>query len=184
MAFPEGPAGGGVKYAASKLLAHRATLDWMAQNKPHFALITLHPSFVVGHDRTQVSAATPGATMNSWVLGSLASGTPVMPGQLVDVRDVSAAHVASIDAPLDPNVLITEVQLTGPTMSWEEVAKVVKAKYPSIPCKMTEVGPYPAPFVGDSTRAEKEFGIKWHGVEETISSLLDQQLGFRERAGL
>lgn len=184
MAFPEGPAGSGVKYSASKILAHRATLDWMAQHKPHFALITLHPTFVVGHDYTLKSGGIPGAEINSWVLGSLASGTPIMPGQLVDVRDVSAAHVASIDAPLDPNVPLTEVQLSGPRMSWEEVVKVVKAKYPAIPCKMTEEGPYPAPFVGDTTRAEREFGIKWHSVEETISSLLDQQLAFQGKSGL
>ena len=61
---------------------------------------------------------------------------------------------------------------------------MVKEKYPSYPCKLTEEGPYSAPFVGDETRAVKEFGIKWHSVEDTISSLLDQQLALREKSGL
>ena len=56
MEFPADPmASGGAKYHASKLLAHRATLEWVAENKPHFVVITLHPSFVFGRNLSQTS---------------------------------------------------------------------------------------------------------------------------------
>ncbi|KAK3322703.1 hypothetical protein B0H66DRAFT_212905 [Apodospora peruviana] len=184
MVFPEGPRSDGAKYSASKILAHRFTIEWATQNKPHFALVTLHPTFVVGYDQTQKSAASPGALVNSWILASLASGSPAIPAGFVDVRDVSQAHLNGMDAPLNPDAPLTEVILAGPKTSWEGIVKFVKANYPAIPCTMSEEGPYQQPFIADSSRAEGDFGIKWHTMDETISSFLDQQLQFNERAGL
>jgi nucleoside-diphosphate-sugar epimerase len=56
MQWPEGFAGHGLKYHASKILAHQATIDWTKKNKPHFSLATLHPSFVLGDSLIQNSA--------------------------------------------------------------------------------------------------------------------------------
>lgn len=214
MSFPAGPAGHGPKYAASKILAHRATLDWVKSRSPHFDLITLHPTFVVGHDHTVPPVpvpVTPGAgagagsdlggsgKVNTWVLDSLASGRPIIPGQFVDVRDVSRAHLGSLDAHLPgaakettSSGVVTEVLLPGPTMNWEAVVKVVKrweARNPGvITNKMSDAeGTYPTPFIVEEdsrARALEEFGIgEWTRLEDTIGALLDQVRDVREGAG-
>ncbi|KAK0630937.1 hypothetical protein B0T17DRAFT_529663 [Bombardia bombarda] len=178
--LPSGPAGYGLKYTASKILAHRATIAWMVQHKPQFKLITLHPSFVLGHDLVQKTAKP--ATVNAWVLGGIASGTPPILASFVNVRDVSLANLHAIDAPLNEGAPLTEVILGGSSTTWEAVGKFIKEKYPDVECKIE--GTFPAPFVADGSRAERDFGIRWASAEETISQVLDQQALFKQRAGL
>ncbi|KAK3682218.1 hypothetical protein B0T22DRAFT_521308 [Podospora appendiculata] len=182
MAFPEGPGGNGPKYSASKILAHRATLAWMETHKPQFTLITLHPTFVLGHDLTQTTP-TPGG-INAWVLHSLASGKPLIPASFVDVRDVSLAHLRSLDTPVDVAAPLTEELLAGPETSWREIAALVKGRYPGVVTTLDPEGEYNVPFKADSARTERDLGITWRGIEEIVSSVLEQQLQLRARAGL
>ncbi|KAK3332370.1 hypothetical protein B0T19DRAFT_415469 [Cercophora scortea] len=182
MAFPEGPGGNGPKYSASKILAHRATLAWMQTHKPHFTLITLHPTFVLGHNLSQTTPTPSG--INAWLLHSLASGKPIVPAAFVDVRDVSLAHLRSLDAPVDPAAPLTEMLLPGPATTWPEIARFVKEKYPALVNTLDVEAKYNTPFKADSARTERDLGITWRGAEEYLSSLVEQQVQLRARAGL
>ncbi|KAJ4380278.1 hypothetical protein N0V86_004589 [Didymella sp. IMI 355093] len=96
ISFPSDPRlAGGLKYHLSKILAHRATLDWATEADPSFAIVTLHPSFVFGRN---VAQTTPDALdgTNAMLWGSLTSRKPLIPMASVDVRDVAAAHVKAL----------------------------------------------------------------------------------------
>ena len=131
MPFPEGPAGYGAKYSAFKILAHRATIEWMASHKPAFSLVTIHPTFVLGQDATQTDAAAPGG-INRFVVVSLATpppGKPMVPANFVDVRDVSLVLIRSLGLEVGKEELVKEVLVAGRKTGWEEVVAFVKDRY-------------------------------------------------------
>ncbi|KAK4638888.1 hypothetical protein QC761_703630 [Podospora bellae-mahoneyi] len=184
MSFPSGPAGHGAKYAASKILAHRATIGWMRVHEPQFSLVTLHPTFVLGRDLTQQTSKPNG--VNAYLMATLTNppgGKPVVPASMVDVRDVSLTVLRSLDVELGRDELVTEYLVVGDPTCYDDVVEFVKTKYPAIPVN-TE-GPYDEPFTVDTSRTEKELGItRWHSMEEIVSSVLDQQLEIRGREGM
>ncbi|KAK3933686.1 hypothetical protein QBC46DRAFT_462956 [Diplogelasinospora grovesii] len=176
---PLGDGAHGAKYSASKILAHRATLTWAQEHKPKFKLVTLHPAFVLGRDLAQAADKEQGmATVNGGFVASLkaAEKKPHIPSSFVDVRDVALAHLRSIDAKLgEEGGGVTEYLLESkPGVTWKDVVGFVKDKYPQVDVKLT--GPFDEPFSSDTSRAEKDLGIKWHGMQEIVGSVLDQQI--------
>ncbi|KAK3368567.1 hypothetical protein B0H63DRAFT_441812, partial [Podospora didyma] len=128
MPFPSGPAGHGMKYSASKVLAHRATLDWVSTHKPHFSLITIHPSLVLGHDMTQTGTTAGGS--NAFLTNSLATpppSGPIVPSSFVDVRDVSLVTLRSLDVSVPfNNDEVREYLVTGKPTTWDAIIAFVK----------------------------------------------------------
>ncbi|KAK0737209.1 hypothetical protein B0T21DRAFT_383227 [Apiosordaria backusii] len=181
--FPPGPAGYGVKYSASKILAHRATVEWMQVHQPQFSLATLHPTFVLGRDLTQQTSTPNG--INAFLMTTLTNppgGKPVVPASMVDVRDVSLAVLRCLDVKLEQGELVTEYLVAGKPTSYDDIVRFVKEKYSDIPVKIE--GPYSKPFTVDTSRTEKDLGIaRWHSIEEIVSSVLGQQLEFWEQEG-
>lgn len=55
MQFPEGFLGHSLKYQVSKILAHAATQRFIMERKPHFTVMMLHPTFVLGPNLMQKS---------------------------------------------------------------------------------------------------------------------------------
>ena len=181
MTFPEDPrASAGIKYHASKILAHRATLQWVEEHKPRYQVVTLHPPFVVGRNLTQTSPEAIDGS-NGMVYGSLQSEKPIIPLTAVDVRDVALAHIKALD--LDLKTSGVEEFVTGADKSdgwtWAEVAEFVNRKYPSIGTKLVDP-PKDGPSC-DSRKAEEQLGIKWRTMEDTVSSFLDHQVELRSR---
>jgi nucleoside-diphosphate-sugar epimerase len=178
MKFPDDPqASGEMKYHASKLLAHRATHDWVEKNKPNFLVITIHPSFVYGRNLSQTSPdGIDGTNMMLW--GSLYSEKPFIPATCVDVRDVALAHVRALEANVDGGknkvheFIVSASEKEG--WSWTNIAKFVKEKYPNLGTKLE--GSFDAPPPIQAHRAEQILGIKWRKMEGTISSFLDHQM--------
>ncbi|KIH87518.1 NAD dependent epimerase dehydratase family protein [Sporothrix brasiliensis 5110] len=172
------------KYQISKILAHRATLDYVdaaAKNGEKIPeIVTIHPFFVIGHDRSQLATDAPHG-VNKLYLGSLQSPEPFVPSALVDVRDVSATHVAAITVPSERlegkgRYTVTEVVDLGPRVTWEELAAYIKEKYPSFPLKLTGPGAFSNPATADTTRATRDFGVKFHDPLDTVGVLIEQNL--------
>jgi nucleoside-diphosphate-sugar epimerase len=173
MDFPEGAAGGGMKYSASKIMAHQATLDWMKENNPQFSLVTLHPSFVLGHSLIQNSAQDIGG-INAMFWGMLKADKPMFPPAFVDVRDIADAHLKA--ATVSTKEQTTEFLLSGNEASWDQVVAYIQSKFPEVEINWTP--PLPGGPEIDTSRAESVLGMKWHSTEEIFSSLLSQQLEF------
>lgn len=180
MAFPDDPTtSGGLKYHASKILAHRATLEWASTNNPSFSIITLHPSFVFGRNMTQASPDALDGT-NAMLWGCLHSAKPFIPMSAVDVRDVASAHLKALDVQTGSKREVEEFLLSAGLKehwTWDQVAEFVRSKYPSFGFKLE--GPFDEPPLVDTQRAENVLGMQWRRMEDTVGSFLDQQIELR-----
>ncbi|KAL6705681.1 hypothetical protein ACN47E_006470 [Coniothyrium glycines] len=163
-------------YHASKVLAHRATLEWVREHKPHFTVVTLHPVFVFGRNLLQTAAEDLSGT-NAVLVGTLQAETPGIIMAAVDVRDVALAHLRALDATFDDDgdevheFLLGAGEARGWT--WEKVVRFVREKFPAVEVKLQ--GPFDAPPEVETDKAEKVLGIRWRGMEDTMGELLRQQ---------
>jgi len=174
MSFPESLTGHGMKYSASKILAHEATRDFLDKNNPQYILITLHPTFVLGHSLIQESAKDIGG-INSLFWLSLFSDKPLIPTAWVHVRDVADVHIKALTDSVESG---KEFLLSSPTFPWEEAISFTKAHYPALNCKLE--APVEEKWKVDVTSADNTFGIQWKTMETMIKEVIEQQLAFRK----
>jgi hypothetical protein len=170
MSFPDGLAGHVVKYQASKIAAHKASIDFMESEKPKFLLVTIHPVFVLGNSLIQQSAGEIDG-MNAWFWGSLQSGGPPFPSTCVHVLDVADAHVNALT--ISETQKVSSFLLAGPAFEWSDVADFVKKNYRQIDVKLKAAV---VPFMANASHAEDVLGLKWRTMEQQIRDIVDQQL--------
>lgn len=173
--FPPGQAGAGLKYQASKILAHQATLAFMRTHSPSFDLITMHPTFVLGRSLVQMSAAGIDG-INAWLWSSLNSKKAQFASLCVHVRDVAEAHVKALQRDVPSG---TAFLLSGPSFGWDDVVKFVKSEYEG-KIDVNLIGPFSEPPVADASKAERLLGMTWRSMEEIVGDVLDQQLDFKK----
>ncbi|RAK75338.1 putative 3-beta hydroxysteroid dehydrogenase/isomerase [Aspergillus fijiensis CBS 313.89] len=161
-------------YRASKLLANNATWDFWRTENPHYALVTLHPSFVFGHNLVQASGKEIEAGSNGIIWGSVMGGVPLGGITGVHIQDVAEAHIRALDSRIKNGA---KYLLSGPPTTWKEVARIAHELYPNVGVKLTE-GAEGASMPTDTTKAEVELQMQWRPWEEMVRSVMDQQLGF------
>lgn len=177
--IPPGAGSPMIKYHISKILAHRATIDWAAEHKPAFDVITVHPAYVAGYDRTQkpgVPVENP-APVNLYYMHSLKEGVDALPSVFVDVRDVAAIHIGAVTVAADklkPQGQVTEYIANGPFIMWDDLRAFVASKYPDFPLKHVEEGVSAKPPVSSMGRPVRDLGIDFHDPRDTLAALLDQ----------
>ncbi|OJI83221.1 hypothetical protein ASPTUDRAFT_67238 [Aspergillus tubingensis CBS 134.48] len=176
MSFPEDSHGHALKYAASKILAHQATRSFLENNSPHYNLITLHPTFVLGPSMVQ---KIPGelSGMNALFWLSIISGQTQIANAWVHVHDVADAHIKALEKDVQSG---TEFILSRPSVSWEHAANFIKEKYPDVECKLEP--PFEGHWALDTTAADRILGMKWRSEEQIIKDVIEQQLELRENA--
>lgn len=163
------------QYAASKLASYTATLDFVEQNKPHFAVITLHPVFVFGRNLLQTSADELSGT-NAALFGGLYSDEPTFKHlQGVHVDDVAEAHIRALSLADKP---VSSFLLAAKDRSWQEVLDFANKKWPEAGFK-TEVGKGDR-WIVETARAEKELGFgEWKEMEVQVTDVVEQQFALR-----
>ncbi|KAE8354580.1 hypothetical protein BDV28DRAFT_146949 [Aspergillus coremiiformis] len=177
MTMPEGSAGHWLKYASSKILAHQATRAFLQNNKPHYALITFHPAFVLGDSMIQKTAQDIDA-INGFFWESLESRKPNIPTAWVHVRDVADAHVKALETEIESG---TEFLLATPVVSWEYVGNYVKSKYPTVHWKLE---PPFGSWTVDVSTADRILRLKWRSQEQIVDDVINQQLALRAKASI
>jgi nucleoside-diphosphate-sugar epimerase len=163
-------------YRASKILANNATWDFQKQKKPHFDLVTIHPTFVYGRDLFQTTPEEIGGT-NALLWNALTSGEPSLWSSYVNVRDVATAHINALDSRITDG---SSYALAAKQTTWKEVAQLLKKNYADIGrFKLTDNAPgNPLPI--DGSKAERELGIDYVSLETTIKDVVDQNVGLIE----
>ncbi|KAL4867217.1 hypothetical protein BDV12DRAFT_171732 [Aspergillus spectabilis] len=163
------------QYHASKIASYKATLDFVREQCPHFDVITLHPVFVYGRNRTQESAdqlaGTCGLLYQALLTGKLFAGQY----RGVHIDDVAAAHVKVLDDSIKGQQAYL---LAAPARSWEEVEAFLHQRYPDLPVKLEPKDGKGLPI--DTSKAERQLGRTFKGMEEQIGDLVDQQLALKK----
>lgn len=173
MEFPEGFIGHALKYSASKIQAHQATRTFLKNHSPHFDVVTLHPTFVLGESLIQTSADEIGG-MNTLFWASLFAEKPRIANAWVHVRDVADAHIRVLETDVASG---QEFILSRPVISWEDVMSYVNQKYPDLGCKLHP--PFKGGWAVDTTAADSILGIEWRSEHAIIDEIVKQQLSFR-----
>lgn len=165
-------------YQASKLLANNATWHFRATAKPQYAIVTLHPAFVYGHNLVQTTADGVQRSSNRSLWNFIMGGdsTGLMAG--VHIHNVAEAHIKA----LDPKIVDgSKYLLASSKTSGSEFVRIVQSVYRDCGAKITEDAQCMFLPV-DTTKAETELGIKWCSFETMVRDVMDQQLGFRRDA--
>ncbi|KAJ5819731.1 dihydroflavonal-4-reductase [Penicillium riverlandense] len=175
--YPDDPYGGFQKYSTSKIVAHQATRDFLKNEKPHYNLITVHPSYVMGESLIQQTAEQLGG-VNGMFWMSLQSKLPLFGMAWVHVRDIADAHVKLLQTDLPTG---TEIILCGPVIAWEDVISFVRSKYPDLPVNL-EPPVNPGKWIVNQEIAEKNLGIQWRSMETIVQEVVNQQLALQSKA--
>ncbi|KAH6691828.1 hypothetical protein BKA61DRAFT_564874 [Leptodontidium sp. MPI-SDFR-AT-0119] len=162
-------------YAASKLIANNASWEFVEKEKPGFELFTIHPSLVYGHNLIQQSAKELEGSSNGLLFGSIMSSAfkdAVLFS--VYVGDVADAHIKCLD---DSVTKGTKYLVSGTPYTWKDIVEILEKDYPGVPHKLDKESK-PVLKNADTTRVERELGIKWTAPEKMIKEVLDQQLAY------
>ncbi|KAJ5698938.1 NAD(P)-binding protein [Penicillium macrosclerotiorum] len=172
--FPEGFTGEALRYAASKILAHQATRDFLKENSPHYSVATFHPTFVLGDSLIQEKPEDIDG-MNGLFWISLMSDQPKIANSWVHVRDVADAHVKALET---ESASGTEFILARP-VSWNNVALFVQKTYPALESKLQP--PIEGEWVVETTAADNILKMNWRSEETIVRDVVDQQLSLRAK---
>jgi nucleoside-diphosphate-sugar epimerase len=169
-------------YWASKALSRILTHTFLADKNPHFEIINLLPSVVIGPDElaTKTSELLTGtrALALAPILGQKIEGPLV--GQQVHVDDVVRGLVDALDSRVLGN---EDYILSSDGFEWDDGKGMFKGeggkgkgelKLPldgSIPTMKWKI---------DVSTTEKAFGWKCRSFEETMRDLVGQYLGLLE----
>lgn len=168
-----------VAYVASKVAAFNRTEEWLKERKPHFDVISIHPSFVLGRDDLATSTKRFQSSTNSIPL-NIALG--VKGGAMTNgwnyVGDTAKVHVESLNPAIKGNqsFLVSSTGQDG--MTWMDTTKIIAAKYPQ---EVTE-GLFPnngsletVIAKVDISKTEDTFG-KLSPYETALTSIIDHYL--------
>ena len=175
-------------YAAGKVNTLNATTRWVQAEKPHFDVINVLPSFFVGKNELVTEAknilsGTNGAAFGQ-VLGKKTDSP--LPGTMIHVEDVAKIHILALDSKVkgNQNLMASSGGVEGQT--WAEAIEIVKKHFP----EEVKDGRLPADGFQptkklrlDSSKTEKELGIKFQPYESQVKSVTRHYLELLEKAG-
>ncbi|PRP75079.1 hypothetical protein PROFUN_03915 [Planoprotostelium fungivorum] len=160
-------------YRASKSEAERVAWDFIKEKKPQFDLVTINPTFIFGPILHQVEDPKDLNTSVAFVYKMLTGETkeiaaPAPSQAFVDVRDVAKAHVNAIEKEEagGKRFLTTSAQF-----GFQQVADILRAKYPELKDKIPEGKPgqnYSTTHSVSNEEAKRVLNIEFMGLEKTI----------------
>jgi len=164
-------------YVRSKTLAERAAWDFVAGEGKGMELTTINPVAVYGPILSNQVKTSVG------IVAQLMEGKfPALPNaglQLVDVRDVSAAHIAAMD---DPSSIGERFIVAEEYRTLRDIAAVLRTAYPDraskIPLRRMPdfVVKLLALFVADMKTIAKEIGKRRVASADKVRRLLGRDL--------
>jgi nucleoside-diphosphate-sugar epimerase len=169
-----------VAYATSKILAFKATQDFIEREKPAFDVITILPSYILGKNEliTDPEKITVGSNglVSASILGH--DSFPAV-GHTIHVNDVARVHVLALDAkvPGNTNYIVSSGGLDG--IAWADALKIVADNYPDavaagiLPNNKAKTT---LPFKIDARKADGVFHLKYIGFEDQVKSITDHYL--------
>ncbi|KAE8384531.1 flavonol reductase [Aspergillus alliaceus] len=165
------------QYHASKIAAHKAVTDFVATKNPSFDVVTIHPVLVFGRSLIQETAEELSGS-NGMLFQTLMSETPFGKQFLgVHVSDVASAHVRALTKSGTSIKGVQPYLVSSKARPWREVHDFVKSQYPGLAIKLPQLDTLS--YKVDTTRAQRELGIEFRGMEMQVADLLDQQLELR-----
>jgi nucleoside-diphosphate-sugar epimerase len=145
----------------------------MEENKPSFDVINIQPSYVIGANELTTSVEEMLAGSNEIALRPLLGINWDQPVKFatVHVDDVAAAHVKALDPAIKggQSFLLSVPKQTG---TWDDGIELTKKLFPGVEGKLPLNGTQASTTtLLDTSKAERELGIRFKSFEQQIKSL-------------
>ncbi|KAM0447575.1 hypothetical protein ACHAO4_008902 [Trichoderma viride] len=175
-------------YWASKALARKHVHEFLSQKKPHFDIVQLLPSVVIGPDDWATDLET-------LFVGTRAMIMPIVQGKVmeaplvgvpVSVDDVALAHVDAIKPSVPGNKDYILSSDTPDGIEWNSILDIAQKDFPrevesgflqctgSLPTRRWKL---------DASDTEKAFGWKFTSFENTMRKQLQQYITLVKDSG-
>eukprot|EP01138_Halocafeteria_seosinensis_P004446 gb/GECG01004548.1/.p1 GENE.gb/GECG01004548.1/~~gb/GECG01004548.1/.p1 ORF type:complete len:330 (+),score=41.68 gb/GECG01004548.1/:1-990(+) len=158
----------GMYYPLSKTLAEKAAWKFVETRQPQFDLVSINPALVIG-PMLQPSLNTSSHRLLQYLDGSKEKiANSYIP--IVDVRDVSRAHIAVAEKPESAGRYL----LAPYSEHWAKIINILKegdhpgVQKSKIPSTTEESDKKPFPTLLDNSKAEEELGITWTPLETSL----------------
>jgi nucleoside-diphosphate-sugar epimerase len=168
-------------YGVSKAAALATTERFMQEEKPHFEVVSILPSMVIGKNELNRTTEDIGKGSNGTTLGVLLNNRSETPslGVSVHVNDVARAHIDALDPAIqgNRNYLCSSGGVEGTT--WEDAKDIVRRNFPKAVADGISPleGSQPSrPIRLDSSDTEEVFGWKFASFEEQVKSVAEHYL--------
>jgi nucleoside-diphosphate-sugar epimerase len=179
-------------YSYSKTVAEKEAWK-LNQGQERWSLVTINPTFVMGPGLNPHASGESYSVMKQFGDGTMKSGVPDYPMGFVDVRDVAEAHFQAAFQPSAQGRHLT----SGHDSSFPEMGRILRQHFgdaypfpkrvlpkwlvwlvgPMIDKALTRkmvarnIG---IPFVSDSSKVQKELGIQFRPLEESLVEMYQQ----------
>ncbi|KAL8276665.1 hypothetical protein RQP46_010933 [Phenoliferia psychrophenolica] len=155
-----------IVYLASKTFAEKAAWEFVEKEKPSFAMSTVVPPIILGPALQPIKSLADLNLSAGAVWGIVDSPTvpPTAVPVFINVLNVAQAHYQAV-----VRLSTQRYLLIGGDNDNTVIAKILKEEFPEQAHRIPDVGEGPGPHWGfDSGPAEKELGIEYIGLRETI----------------
>lgn len=167
-------------YAASKIAAFNATVDFVSEKKPAFNVINIMPTFVVGKNElaTTLESIVAPTGSNALIFGPVLGmqNPDGLSSITVHVDDVAFVHIASLKPEItgNRNFGCNSNGIKG--IQFDDALEIVQRRFPK------EVAKGVFPLGGhqksnnvkfDTSETERVFGFKFKGFEDQIVSVAE-----------
>jgi nucleoside-diphosphate-sugar epimerase len=162
-------------YAASKIKAYNATLNFIATKNPHFEITNIMPSFVMGKNELATTTEAAATGSNRLMMNVLLGKTNPVPstGTTVHIDDMAFVLVKALDPAVAGNEKFACNSNGIEGIVWNEANDIVRKYFPDA----VKEGILPAngscgtnKVKFDARRTEEVLGFKFKGWEEQVVS--------------
>ncbi|KAI5456586.1 hypothetical protein BGZ63DRAFT_395837 [Mariannaea sp. PMI_226] len=167
---------GVVAYCASKALAERAVWDFVSKNNPKFDVVTMTPPWVFGPYATPLKSKK-GLSESVQLMNAVLDAKEVPAfdfGGFVDVRDIAAAHILSLEVPEAGGQRFW----VGQNFQWQAAIDAARAAIPELRSRLPEGKPgvLEDVYTVDGSKASRVLGFQYHNLSECVKDTYAQLL--------
>jgi len=158
----------GTHYSRSKTLAEQAAWEFI-KNNPGLELTTIHPAYIIGPiNRPVLQSASTISFLVKVAKGEYKEkGIPPLTAGMVDIRDVSQAHLLAIENPKAAGQRYI-VALTD-QYSGIEIARSVKKQFPSLTVTDFEEKPTTTRKNGtNNKKVQEQLGLTFRSFDDSV----------------
>ncbi|KAF7557598.1 hypothetical protein G7Z17_g509 [Cylindrodendrum hubeiense] len=162
-------------YCAGKTVAEKAAWDFMSDRQPHFDLVTICPGTIYGEPMQVLNSLKDLDAAHARLWSHITHALQVVPKDpspvFSNILDVAEAHLKALTWPKCGG---NRYMVVSGYYSYARVFSILRERFPEqadrfpiIPNNGLPVSPS---FWNNCSKAEKELGMRWRTLEETVST--------------
>lgn len=167
-------------YAASKCRALEVAEEYMANERPFFDAVYIHPGFVLGANTAATTERQAMKGTNSMLAALLLGhGQGVYAGVSVHVEDVARVHVEA----LSPYILGDQSFILGEQVRWTDAIDVAEEEFPELFASklLTTSGYYQTVSIPINTSLTRDtFGMEFISFADQVKSVVQHWAKVRQ----